>query len=293
MNINQFKGTGIALITPFKSDYSIDFDKLKDLLDHVSEGGAEYLVVLGTTGEAPTVTAEEKNEIIEFVIANNPKELPIVYGLGGNSTKWVLDQLELVKDYDLAAILSLSPYYNKPSQLGIQKHYEAIADASPFPVILYNVPARTSSNVTAATTIALSQHPNIIGTKEASGNFEQCMEIVNNTPKDFLLISGDDVLTLPMMSYGCVGAISVIANIETKKFSDMVRLALNGQFEAANELHMQMMPGYDLTGREGNPVSVKTGLEALGIISREVRLPLYQGSSELLQDFSIYLESSN
>lgn len=289
MSTNQFKGTGVALVTPFKSDLSIDFEALKQLLDHVSEGDVEYLVVLGTTGEAPTVTAKEKNEVIEFVLANNPKNLPVVYGLGGNSTQWTIDQLELVKDYNLAAILSLSPYYNKPSQMGIQKHYEAIADASPFPVILYNVPARTSSNVTAETTINLSKHPNIIGTKEASGNLAQCMEIQQNTPDDFILISGDDPLTLPMMSFGCVGAISVIANIQPKTFSDMIRHGLAGNFEEANKLHMQMMPGYDLVGREGNPVSVKTGLEALGLMKRDVRLPLFEGSKELLRHFKMYL----
>ncbi|WP_258097585.1 4-hydroxy-tetrahydrodipicolinate synthase [Marinoscillum pacificum] len=289
MSTNQFKGTGVALVTPFKSDLSIDFEALKQLLDHVSEGDVEYLVVLGTTGEAPTVTAKEKNEVIEFVLANNPKNLPVVYGLGGNSTKWTIDQLDLVKDYDLAAILSLSPYYNKPSQMGIQKHYEAIADASPFPVILYNVPARTSSNVTAETTINLSKHPNIIGTKEASGNLAQCMEIQQNTPDDFILISGDDPLTLPMMSFGCVGAISVIANIQPKTFSDMIRYGLAGNFEEANKLHMQMMTGYDLVGKEGNPVSVKTGLEALGLMKRDVRLPLFEGSKELLRHFKMYL----
>lgn len=289
MNINQFKGTGVALVTPFKSDLSIDFDALKQHIEHVSNGGVEYLVVLGTTGEAPTISAEEKNQVIEFVFANNPKNLPVVYGLGGNSTKWVVDQLDLVKDYDLAAILSLSPYYNKPSQIGIQKHYEAIADASPFPVILYNVPARTSSNVTAETTIALSKHPNIIGTKEASGNLSQCMTIEQNTPDDFVLISGDDELTLPMMSFGCVGAISVIANIQPKAFSNMIRYSLEGNFEEANKLHMQMMTGYDLVGREGNPVSVKTGLEALGLMKRDVRLPLFEGSKELLRHFKMYL----
>lgn len=289
MSTNQFKGTGVALVTPFKSDLSIDFEALKQLLDHVSEGDVEYLVVLGTTGEAPTITAKEKNEVIEFVLANNPKNLPVVYGLGGNSTQWTIDQLDLVKDYDLAAILSLSPYYNKPSQMGIQKHYEAIADASPFPVILYNVPARTSSNVTAETTINLSKHPNIIGTKEASGNLAQCMEIQQNTPDDFILISGDDPLTLPMMSFGCVGAISVIANIQPKTFSDMIRYGLAGNFEEANKLHMEMMTGYDLVGKEGNPVSVKTGLEALGLMKRDVRLPLFEGSKELLRHFKMYL----
>ncbi|MBR08122.1 MAG: 4-hydroxy-tetrahydrodipicolinate synthase [Rickettsiales bacterium] len=289
MNINQFKGTGVALVTPFKKDLSIDFDALKQLLEYVSEGGVEYLVVLGTTGEAPTITAEEKNQVIEFVLANNPKNLPVVYGLGGNSTQWTIDQLKYVKDYDLAAILSLSPYYNKPSQMGIQKHYEAIADASPFPVILYNVPARTSSNVTAETTINLSKHPNIIGTKEASGNLAQCMEIQDKTPDDFILISGDDALTLPMMSFGCIGAISVIANIQPKTFGNMIRFGLEGNFEDANKLHMQMMTGYDLVGREGNPVSVKTGLEALGIMSRDVRLPLFEGSKELLRHFKMYL----
>ncbi|MEQ8470988.1 MAG: 4-hydroxy-tetrahydrodipicolinate synthase [Marinoscillum sp.] len=289
MNINQFKGTGVALVTPFNSDLSIDFESLKRLIDHVSDGGAEYLVVLGTTGEAPTVTAEEKNQVIEFVLKNNTKNLPVVYGLGGNSTKWVIDQLELVKDYDLAAILSLSPYYNKPSQTGIQLHFEAIADASPFPVILYNVPARTSSNVLAETTIALSKHSNIIGVKEASGNLEQCMQIQHNTSEDFLLISGDDALTLPMMSFGCVGAISVIANLQPKEFSEMIRLGLKDDFEGATKLHMELIPGYDLVGREGNPVSVKTGLEALGLMRGDVRLPLFKGSKDLTRHFKMYL----
>ncbi|WP_421895582.1 4-hydroxy-tetrahydrodipicolinate synthase [Marinoscillum sp.] len=289
MNTEIFKGTGVALITPFNKDLSIDFDGLKAVIDHVSEGEADYLVILGTTGEAPTITAEEKNQVTEFVIANNPRNLPIVYGLGGNSTKWVTDQLDLIKDYPLAAILSLSPYYNKPSQAGIVQHYEAIADASPFPVILYNVPARTSSNITTETTVALSKHPNIIGTKEASGNLTQCMEIRANTDEDFLLISGDDALTLPMMSFGCVGAISVIANLQPAAFSRMVKLALAGDFKEASKLHFELLQGYELVSAEGNPVSVKSGLDAFGLIQNTVRSPLYAGSKELIRHFKMYL----
>lgn len=289
MNTDFYKGTGVALTTPMNPDLTIDFDGLKRVLDHVNKGGVEYLVVLGTTGEAPTISAEEKNQVIEFVLSNNPKGLPVVYGLGGNSTKWVKDQLELVKDYPISAILSLSPYYNKPSQAGIVKHYQEIADASPFPVILYNVPARTATDISAASTIELSAHPNIIGTKEASGNLTQCMEIAANTPDDFLLISGDDALTLPMMSFGCVGAISVIANLQPKEFSEMVRLALRGDFKGATKLHFEMLEGYDLVGREGNPVSVKTGLAAAGLITHDVRLPLMKGSEELLAAFKKYL----
>lgn len=290
MNTDFLKGTGVALVTPLNSDRSIDYDGLKRVLDHVYKGEVDYLVILGTTGEAPTITAQEKNKVTEFVIANNPRNLPIVYGLGGNSTQWVKDQIDLIKDYPLAAILSLSPYYNKPSQNGIIQHYEQIADASPFPIILYNVPARTSSNVTAETTIALSRHPNIIGTKEASGNLSQCMEIRKNTPEEFLLISGDDALTLPMMSFGGVGAISVIANLQPLPFSRMVKLALAGKFTEAAKLHFELLEGYDLVSEEGNPVSVKTGLEVLGLIQNTVRSPLYEGSKELKTKFERYLK---
>jgi len=290
MDNSKFYGTGVALITPFKKDLSVDYDALKRVLDHVMNGGVDYLVILGTTGEAPTISVEEKNRITEFVIANNTKKLPLVYGLGGNSTKWVTDQFDLIKDYQFDAILSLSPYYNKPSQKGIIQHYQAIADASPYPVILYNVPARTSSNISAETTIELSKHENIIGIKEASGNLHQCMEIIKNTPDDFFLTSGDDCLTLPMMSFGCVGAISVIANTQPAEFSTMVRLALAGSFEEASDLHFRLLEGYDLVGVEGNPVSVKTGMEALGLIERNMRSPLYPGSEELLAAFKTYFD---
>lgn len=284
----KFQGTGVALVTPMRADQSIDFNALKKMIDYVSDH-VEYLVVLGTTGEAPTITAEEKNQVIEFVIDNNTKNLPIVYGLGGNSTKWTIDQIELAQDYELDAILSLSPYYNKPTQGGIIKHFEAIADASPWPIILYNVPGRTSSNLTTDTTIALSSHNNIIGIKEASGNMPQCMEIAARKPEDFLLISGDDALTLPMISFGCVGAISVIANLQPQPFGDMVRLALNGDFKAASKLHFNLLRGYDLTMEEGNPVSVKTGLYVKGLIEQYLRLPLDEGSTKLQEAFKKYL----
>lgn len=290
MDRSKLHGTGVALVTPFKADMSIDFDALKRVLDHVSDGGVDYLVILGTTGEAPTVTADEKNRITEFVIENNKRNLPLVYGLGGNSTKWVTDQIEIIKDYPIDAILSLSPYYNKPLQEGIIKHFERIADVSPCPVILYNVPARTSSNLDAETTIALSKHDNIIGIKEASGDLPQSMKILDNTSENFLLISGDDALTLPMMSFGCVGAISVIANIFPREFSQMTKLALAGDFKAATKMHFDMLEGFDLVGAEGNPVSVKTGLEALGIIERNMRLPLYKGTEEHLNQFKSYLK---
>jgi 4-hydroxy-tetrahydrodipicolinate synthase len=287
MNTDIFKGTGVALVTPFNEDQSIDFDSLAKVQDYVSEH-VDYLVILGTTGEAPTITAEEKHQITEFIIKNNKKKLPIVYGLGGNSTKWVLDQLETIKDYPLDAILSLSPYYNKPSQEGIAQHYEKLADASPFPIILYNVPARTGSNINVETTVRLSKHPNIIGTKEASGNLSQCMEIIDSTPDDFLLISGDDLLTLPMMAFGCVGAISVIANTEPEKFSNMVRLAASQKFTEASKLHYEMLKGYDLAGAEGNPVSVKCGLYTKGLIKNQTRLPLVPGTKGLAAAFRSY-----
>lgn len=290
MDIEQLKGTGVALVTPLNSDFSIDYDSLQKVLDHVVDGGVEYLVVLGTTGESPAVSWDEKMEILRFIIDNNKKGLPVVYGHGGNNTELLLNQLETLKDYKIDAILSTCPYYSKPSQEGIYHHYKAIADRSKFPVILYNVPARTASNISAETTIRLSSHPNIIGTKEASGDLVQCATILSNTPDDFILLSGDDALSLPIISLGGSGVISVIANLQPKEFSDMVRAALDGAYEKARALNAELLEGYSLVCKEGNPVSVKTGMECLGLMSREVRLPLYKGSESLKKLFEKYIK---
>jgi 4-hydroxy-tetrahydrodipicolinate synthase len=247
----------------------------------VSLGGTEYLVVLGTTGETATLSAEEKNEILAFVKKNNTAGLPIVYGLGGNNTRELLEQIAHTNWEGIDAILSVSPYYNKPSQAGIYEHYKAIADACPVPVILYNVPARTSSNITAATTLKLAKHPNIIGTKEASGDMIQCMDIAKNKPDDFLLISGDDLLALPMISFGAVGVISVLANAFPAPFTQMVRSALAGDFQEARLGLYNFLRINPLMYEEGNPVGLKQALHNLGICAKYVRLPLAPASESL------------
>lgn len=289
MNIDRLKGTGVALVTPLNEDSSIDYDGLKRLLHHVSEGEVEYLLVMGTTGEAPTFSWAEKLEVLQFVFDNNPKNLPVVMGHGGNNTADLVHKLGDLKQFDLAALLSASPYYSKPSQEGIFRHYTAIADASPFPIILYNVPGRTSSNVTAETTLRLSTHPNIAAIKEASGDLDQMGKIIAHAPEDFLLFSGDDGLTLSTIALGGCGIISVIANLQPKLFSDMVRAAMSGNYAQAKALNLSLLEGYELMSREGNPVSIKKGLEAAGIIKSAVRLPLFAASEKLGEAFKKYL----
>ncbi|KUG07681.1 4-hydroxy-tetrahydrodipicolinate synthase [Solirubrum puertoriconensis] len=282
--MDKFRGTGVALVTPFSpTDFSVDYPALRRLLDFVIEGGVEYIVINGTTAESPTTTAEEKAEILRVAKEHVAGRVPLVYGIGGNDTAAVE---RTIRNTDLAgidAILSASPYYNKPSQRGIVAHYQRLADASPVPVILYNVPGRTSSNMTAETTLTLAQHPNIIGIKEASGNMEQCMQIAAGKPADFLLISGDDVLTSSLVSFGGVGVISVLANAFPEPFTDMVRQALAGDFAASTKRLFELLPLNPLMYEESNPVGVKTALELLGICSGAVRLPLVAASESLKQ----------
>ena len=285
MTQDLLKGTGVALVTPFNKDFSIDFDGLGKVLDHVSMGKVEYLVVLGSTGEAATIDREEKLKILEFVIKKNKNDLPIVMGLGGNNTIAMEKEVRELDKYPIAAILTSSPHYNKPSQQGIVAHYQRFADASKFPVILYNVPSRTGSNMSADTTIELSKHSNIIGIKEASGDLNQCAKIIKNSSEDFLVISGDDALTFPMISLGASGVISVIANLLPAEFSEMVRVALSGEVEKARMLNEKLISDYELVGLEGNPVSLKVGMCALGIINDCVRLPLVSGSKSLFDLF--------
>lgn len=279
------KGTGVALATPFDENLSIDFEALEKLINHVSKGKVEYLVVLGTTGESPTVSWEEKLEILEFVSKNNSHSLPIAFGLGGNNTSELVSKVMQIKDYSIDAILSASPYYNKPSQKGLISHYEMLASASDFPLILYNVPSRTSSNIEADTTLKLAMHPNIAAIKEASGDLRQCSRIAANKPEDFILLSGEDLLTLPIMSVGGEGVISVTANYIPEKFSNMVRAALKGEYQYAKELHLSMLEVYNLMNLEGNPASVKAGLHSLGIMNKRTRLPLSEASEELVKSF--------
>jgi 4-hydroxy-tetrahydrodipicolinate synthase len=279
----DIRGTGVALVTPFKGDGSVDFNSLKNLIKHVSDNGCEYLVVLGTTGETATLSKNEKKEILEFVKANNYKNLPIVYGIGGNNTTETIEELKTTNLNGIKAILSVSPYYNKPSQEGLFRHYTALADASPIPVILYNVPSRTGMNLQAKTVIRLSAHKNIVGVKEASGDLVQCMEIQAGTPEDFMLIAGDDLLAVPMISIGGIGSIAVLANLYPSKFSEMIRLALKGNFKSSTDLLLQFTGINPLLYAEGNPVGAKAVLSILGFIENNVRLPLAPSSSELYE----------
>jgi len=281
--MDKLRGTGIALITPFTPapDHAVDYPALRRLLDFCIEGGVEYLVINGTTAESPTTTAAEKTEILRVVKEHVAGRVPLVYGIGGNDTAGLETLLRTTDLTGIDAILSASPAYNKPSQQGIIQHYLRLADLSPLPIILYNVPGRTSSNLTAETTLRLAQHPNIVGIKEASGNLEQCMSIAARKPEGFLLISGDDLLTVPMVSFGAVGVISVLGNAYPKRMSDMTRAALAGDYTQATRLLFEFLPLNPLMYEESNPVGVKAVLEAQGLCSGAVRLPLLEASAGL------------
>ncbi len=278
--MNAFKGIGVALATPFLDDNRIDFESLKRLIDHVISGGVDYLVALGTTGEAATLSTSEKAQVLQACVEYNRGRVPLMLGLGGNATQKLLDEIEATDFYGVASILSVSPYYNKPTQEGIIAHFKALADVSPVPLVLYNIPGRTMSNLTARTTLTLSHHPNIVGIKEASGNLEQCMQITASMPKDFLLISGDDLLTKPILSIGGAGVISVLANALPATFKTLIEGDSKSSLEAAYSL----LELNSLMYLEGNPVGLKNLLLHQGIItSDQVRLPLLRASKELSQ----------
>lgn len=286
----QLQGTGVAIITPFKSTMEVDFDALEKLIDFIVKNGIEYIVSLGTTGETPTLDTEEKLDIINFTFEKVNKRVPVVVGVGGNNTKEVMENLQSYPLEKAAAVLSASPYYNKPSQEGIFQHYKNLASASPKPVILYNVPGRTGSNITAETTLRLAgEVENIAGIKEASGNMVQCMHILKNRPDDFLVVSGDDHITLPLIACGMDGVISVAANCFPKDFSDMVRYCLKGDFASARPLHNKCLEGNDLLFAENNPAGVKAFLYEMGIIKNELRLPLTPLSTSIHQKVKAYL----
>lgn len=278
--MNAFKGIGVALATPFLDDNRIDFESLKRLIDHVISGGVDYLVALGTTGEAANLSTSEKAQVLQACVEYNRGRVPLMLGLGGNATQKLLEEIEITDFYGVASILSVSPYYNKPTQEGIIAHYKALADASPVPLVLYNIPGRTMSNLTASTTLALSHHPNIVGIKEASGNLEQCMQITASMPKDFLLISGDDLLTKPILSIGGAGVISVLANALPATFKTLIE----GDSKTSLEAAYSLLELNSLMYLEGNPVGLKNLLLHQGIItSDQVRLPLLRASKELSQ----------
>jgi 4-hydroxy-tetrahydrodipicolinate synthase len=278
---NKFYGVAPALVTPMNADKSINYTGLKQLIEYVSNGGVDYLVVQGTTGESATTTADEKKQILGTVQEANHKNLPIVYGLGGNNTESLLKQIKETDFSGIDAVLSVCPYYNKPSARGVIAHYTALADALPVPMIMYNIPGRTGINMSPETVLTLAEHQNIIGIKEASCIIEQCMEIVYHKPKDFLLISGDDVQALPIISIGGVGVMSVIANAFPKQFSDMIHLGLDGNFAEARKALGAFLTIDPYLYEEGNPVGVKKILEILGQGTSQVRMPLAAASDEL------------
>ncbi len=286
--MKKFYGTGVALVTPFNEKGAIDYKSLKKLLVHTAKG-VDYYVVMGTTGESATVSYEEKKKVLQFVKENNPKKLPIVFGIGGNNTQGVLDAIKVTNFKGVEAILSVSPYYNKPSKEGIYQHFKTIADTCPVPVILYNVPGRTASNLTPETTLRLANHRNIIGVKEASGNLEQCMRISQNMPKDFLLISGDDLLTVPLYSMGAKGVISVLANAFPIIFKKMKEFSFAGNYARASQEQFKILEINGPMYEEGNPVGVKQVLQEMGICSNIVRLPNVLASKGLQKKIkSIY-----
>ncbi|MBN3583757.1 4-hydroxy-tetrahydrodipicolinate synthase [Algoriphagus aestuarii] len=286
--MNQFTGTGVALVTPFHDDCSIDFSGLRKLIDHVISGGVDYLVVLGTTGESATLTPAEKKQVLAACLEYNAGRVPVMYGIGGNNTQAVLNDISSTDFSGIEAILSVSPFYNKPSQAGIIAHYTAIADNCPVPVVLYNVPGRTMSNMTAATTLRLADHPNIIGMKEASGNLEQCMEIAAKKPKDFLLISGDDLMTKAMYSIGGCGVISVLANALPSTFKSICHGTEKESLKAA----FSLLNYNSLMYVEGNPVGIKNLLMHQGICGDQLRLPMLRASLELNQQIKTLYQKS-
>jgi 4-hydroxy-tetrahydrodipicolinate synthase len=293
----KFRGAGVALITPFHDSGNIDFGSFEKLLEHVINNGIHYLVVLGTTGESATLSRDEKTAVTNFVIEVVNKRVPLVLGLGGNNTQEVINTIKAASFANIDAILSVSPYYNKPQQRGIYNHYKAIAAACPVPVILYNVPGRTSSNITAETTLKLAYDlNNIIGIKEASGNLLQCMEIIKNRPPGFLVISGDDALTFPLLTLGADGVISVVANGFPGELSRMVDQALEGNINEANKIHYQLLDIINALFMDGSPSGIKAALEMLNICKNHVRLPLVKVSKTtetLLKDLVERFQKEN
>lgn len=294
MRSEKFKGTGVAIITPFLKNNKIDFDSLGKIIQHLKNGKVEYLVLMGTTGESVTLNKDERTELKEFVIKRNAGRLPLVLGLGGNNTAEIIYSLKNENLNGFDAILSVSPYYNKPSQEGIYQHYKAIAKASPLPIILYNVPGRTSSNILPKTTLKLAtEFKNIIGIKEASGNMEQCMEIIKNKASDFLVISGDDNLTFPLLACGADGVISVAAHLFPKDFSDMVRFTAKGKIAEGRKLHYKQFEFTQQLFADGNPGGVKYALSCIGLCQPYLRLPLVEPNTDVKKRIKSLMASYN
>ncbi|NME71944.1 MULTISPECIES: 4-hydroxy-tetrahydrodipicolinate synthase [Flammeovirga] len=287
--METFIGQGIALVTPFTSENTIDFPALKKLLEHTKD--ADYWVVNGTTAESANLSKSEKRAVLNFVKSNNPTEKPIMFGIGSNNTAEVVEQLTTWDLSGVDAILSVCPYYVKPTQAGIVAHYTAIADASPLPVLLYNVPGRTGVNMSVETIVTLSQHKNIFGVKDAGGDLAQAMRVISSTPDDFLYISGDDALTVPILGVGGNGVITVLGNVLPQEFGSTVKNALNGDVKLATKQMSEMLDFTDALFEEGNPVGIKLALDIAGICGKRVRLPLVEGSEELEQKLSSMYEA--
>ncbi len=291
----NLKGMGVALITPFKEDESVDYEALGRLVDYQVQNGTDYLVVLGTTAETPTLTEEEKKEIVSLVVSKVRGRIPVVLGLGGNCTRSIVGKLKNDNFDGIDAILSVVPYYNKPSQEGIYQHYKAISEATTLPIVIYNVPGRTGVNMTAQTTLRIARDfKNVVAVKEASGNITQMDDIIKNKPANFEVISGDDGITFPLITLGAVGVISVIGNAFPKEFSKMVRLALNGDYNNALTIHHRFTELIELLFVDGNPAGVKSILNTMGYIENKLRLPLvptrittYEKIREVLRQLSI------
>lgn len=280
--MDKIKGTGVALVTPFNEDKSVDYKGLENLLNHVIDGGIDYLVLMGTTGESVTLSKGEKVAVVDFCKKINNSRIPVVLGIGGNNTMQVVEDIKSANLDGIDAILSVSPAYNKPSQEGIYQHYKMISGNCPLPIIVYNVPGRTASNISAETTVRMANDfENIVAVKEASGDMDQIMKIIKNKPSDFVVLSGDDGLTLPMIHMGVEGVISVIGQSHPKEYSDMVSFGLSGNQEIANQLHNKLYDFYVPLYAEGNPVGIKACLELLGICKSQVRLPLVEASDAI------------
>ena len=289
--MQAFIGTGVALVTPFKTNFSVDYDALTKIVNFVIDGKVEYLVVLGTTAENATLTRDEKEKVIQTVVAANNKRLPLVLGVGGNNTQELVEELKTRDFTDFQAILSVSPYYNKPTQNGIYEHFKMVSLNAPLPIILYNVPGRTASNMLPSTVVRLANDfKNIIGIKEAAGDIVQAMKLIQNCPKGFLVISGDDMITLPMILAGGSGVISVIGEGFPKQFSEMVRLGLKRKVDEAYQLHYLLADAIDMIFEQGNPAGIKEIHKTLGLSGNTVRLPLVNADEDLANRLSNFVK---
>ena len=285
--MNKLSGTGVAIVTPFRLSGDIDYEGLTKLLNHIVENGVDFVVALGTTSEAVTLSTNEKNEVVRHVLKVVNGRTPVVIGIGGNNTALIIEEIKRTDFQGISAILSVAPYYNKPNQRGLYEHFKAIATECPVPIILYNVPGRTSSNINSETCIKLAHDfKNIIAVKEASGDLTQIMEIISSKPNDFNVLSGDDALTFPMVALGSKGVISVVANSFPAEFSRMVKHALNGENDEARKIHYRLLPFTDMIFREGNPAGVKAALEIQGIMNNNLRLPMVPVTKSLYNNIS-------